>query len=263
MTRTSTQAQEDAAHPSPRKRQPDNTLLAVGSRIRAERVGRGIGVRELARQLECSPSHVSQVERGIVEPSISLLIGIASRLGISMESLFAGQLHPPADNREDPESARFILHAESRQEIRIRSGVTAQLLLPRPETGLDFCEYVYEPQGASTEDKSLIRHPGREYGVILEGSLKVQIGFEEFTLRAGDSIALESGLPHRFWNDGNIPAKAVWVSTRLLSRTAPIATTPDPDRRALRARGPEAGAAAPLRPPLTARTLPPTLASQR
>jgi transcriptional regulator with XRE-family HTH domain len=187
-------------------------------RLRSAREARGRGVRELARQVGCSAGHISQVERGIVEPSVSLLIAIVAHLGVTMESIFGEEFtaEPHEQGETNPlrpgTSHRYIRSRHERQEIHLRSGVRAQLLLPTPEDGLDFCEYVYEPHASTVEDGALIRHPGREYGVVLEGNLNVQINFHQFVLHAGDSIALDSGLPHRYWNDSSEPVRAVWVT---------------------------------------------------
>ena len=64
--------------------------------------------------------------------------------------------------------------------------------------------------GASTTDRSLIRHQGREYGYIISGTLGVQIGFQEHVLSPGDSIAFDSTTPHRLFNVGDEPVHAIW-----------------------------------------------------
>jgi len=58
---------------------------------------------------------------------------------------------------------------------------------------------------------SLSHHEGREFGFILEGELVIELGFESHTLKAGDSIILESTTPHRLINKGAQPMRAVWV----------------------------------------------------
>ena len=61
----------------------------VGERIRAARQNIGMSVRELARRIDVSASHVSQVERGNASFSVRALYTVAGVLGISMDSLFA------------------------------------------------------------------------------------------------------------------------------------------------------------------------------
>jgi quercetin dioxygenase-like cupin family protein len=71
-------------------------------------------------------------------------------------------------------------------------------------------------------------HGGREYGYVTSGTLGVQVGFEEYELGPGGSIAFDSSSPHRLWTIGDEPVHAVWV---VIGREAdPRAhTTPPPE----------------------------------
>ena len=50
----------------------------LGPRLRAIRLRRGVGLRELARRLELSPSSISQIETGKMRPSVRTLYALAS-----------------------------------------------------------------------------------------------------------------------------------------------------------------------------------------
>ena len=114
------------------------------------------------------------------------------------------------------------------------------MLIPAVEDGFEFVEYVYEVGGHDGDD--FFRRNGWEYGLVLEGRLEGAIGFAEFELEAGDSIAFDSSAPHRFWNAGDVPARAVWVWHNLdgrgTTRPATIRATRrrSHDRRRTRAR---------------------------
>jgi uncharacterized cupin superfamily protein len=54
-------------------------------------------------------------------------------------------------------------------------------------------------------------HEGREFGLMLEGELVVELGFDAYTLRPGDSIIFDSTTPHRLTNRGAQPMRALWV----------------------------------------------------
>jgi quercetin dioxygenase-like cupin family protein len=69
---------------------------------------------------------------------------------------------------------------------------------------------VYEVGGASSEDGTLMRHPGREYGYVIRGRLAVQIAFDTHELGPGDGVAFDSTTPHRLSNIGEEPVHAVW-----------------------------------------------------
>ena len=64
-------------------------LSILGPRLRARREEQGIGLRELARRLNMSPSALSQLETGKTSPSVSTLRAIAAELGISLDELFS------------------------------------------------------------------------------------------------------------------------------------------------------------------------------
>jgi len=70
-------------------------------------------------------------------------------------------------------------------------------------------EINYTPGSMSGINMS--HHEGREFGLILAGELVVELGFETYTLREGDSIIFESTVPHRLINKSHQTMRAVWV----------------------------------------------------
>lgn len=181
-----------------------------------------MSVRELARRVEVSPSHVSQVERGLAKFSVRTLYSVVNELGVSMDSLFddASATAPVQDlatpavspGAEDPLEARgIVLRAHSRPTIPLAGGTRWERLTPRPESGAEFIEVIYPPvQEADLQAVSFARHASREYGVVISGTLTVQVGFEKSELGPGDSIAFDSMIPHRFWNETADEVRCVW-----------------------------------------------------
>jgi transcriptional regulator with XRE-family HTH domain len=64
-------------------------LDALGALIRAQRVTAGLSLRELAERTKVSNAYLSQIERGLHEPSITVLGAIAAALDVSLEGLLA------------------------------------------------------------------------------------------------------------------------------------------------------------------------------
>ncbi len=64
-------------------------LSALGAFIRAHRSTAGLSLRDLAERTRVSNAYLSQVERGLHEPSITVLRAIADALGVPLESLLA------------------------------------------------------------------------------------------------------------------------------------------------------------------------------
>jgi uncharacterized cupin superfamily protein len=77
------------------------------------------------------------------------------------------------------------------------------------EAGAEFLEITYAP--GATSGANMSHHEGREFGLILEGELVVELGFDTYTLRPGDSIIFDSTTPHRLTNQGAQPMHALWV----------------------------------------------------
>ncbi|MGZ8717080.1 MAG: helix-turn-helix domain-containing protein, partial [Gaiellaceae bacterium] len=92
--------------------------VALGKRLRGERTERGISLRELARRLDVSPSLVSQIETGKIQPSVRTLYAMVSELGVSLDDVFgsdSGRLQPDGP----PGSAR---KAGARQSVADSGG---------------------------------------------------------------------------------------------------------------------------------------------
>ena len=90
----------------------------------------------------------------------------------------------------------------------------------------------YEVGGASSPEDAYQRHAGHEWGYVLTGSLQVRIGFEEFVLGPGDAISINSTIPHRLANIGDVP-----VDRDLVRAGARPVRRPDAHRRAPHAAG--------------------------
>jgi transcriptional regulator with XRE-family HTH domain len=186
-------------------------LEAIGDRLREAREQRGLSQRKLAQRLGLSPSLISQLESGQTRPSVGTLYSIVTELDISLDSVIRGGDDVRAtDVVADTDGASPVVRRHERQTLDLDSGVRWEELSTISEEGVDFLRATYQVGGASTPDESLMRHHGREYGYIISGTLGIQIGFKEYTLEAGDSIAFDSERPHRLFNKGDVPVDAIW-----------------------------------------------------
>ena len=107
--------------------------------------------------------------------------------------------------------APVVIRAADRSRLRLDTGVTWERLASPDTEALDFMDVVYDVGGTSSRDGTLMRHNSVEVAVLLTGTLDVQVGFDIHHLEPGDSIALDSTIPHRLWNPGDVPARAVWL----------------------------------------------------
>jgi transcriptional regulator with XRE-family HTH domain/uncharacterized cupin superfamily protein len=213
---------------------------AIGEKLRAVRQEREMSLRELANKAEVSASMLSQIETGKVFPSVRSLYTIANALGVSVDYFFpeqdnnrvwpngtggdtqhamtASELRDAALNGAAVLDKEFVsqtrssspmVQATARPTIELNGGVTWSRLTALAENGAEFLEITYAPGAMSGANMS--HHEGREFGLILEGELVIELGFESYALKKGDSIIFESTVPHRLINKSAETTRAVWV----------------------------------------------------
>ena len=86
----------------------------VGSFIRAQRQMANLSLRELSAMAEVSNPYLSQVERGLSEPSARVLKSIAQALNLSAEVLFAQAGLMPASIQPDDDATETALRVDPR-----------------------------------------------------------------------------------------------------------------------------------------------------
>ena len=205
----------------------------LGPRLRLVRGSRQLSVRELARRVGCSASLISQIERGVSVPSVGVLYSLATELGSSLDYLLFGSGAGPdgvpaveagptveaeaaaaAGPRPTPAGVGappIVQRGCGRRIIDLASGVRWERLTPQSEAMTDFLEVIYSPGGHSTDERRPLRHDGREYGLIISGTLQANVGFESYELGPGDSIAFDSSTPHEYLNKTGDYVQAIWV----------------------------------------------------
>jgi len=198
----------------------------VGHRLRAERERLGIGLRELARRVGVSPSLVSQIELDRVNPSVSTLYAIVTELGMTMSDVFGERGRERVVQRGDG----LAESPDTRRVINLASGVRWERLARESDGDVEFLYVVYPVGAESCPEDALTTHGGREYGYVSSGTLGVQVGFEEYELGSGGSIAFDSSSPRRLWTIGDEPVHAIWVviGREPDARTAVTASAPPP-----------------------------------
>jgi quercetin dioxygenase-like cupin family protein len=150
---------------------------------------------------------LSQIENGRTQPSVATLYALVSRLSVSLDELLSGGTAVP---RSEPGSASPIVTASDRAVLVMESGVTWERLTAGADPLVEALLVTYPPGSSSSSDGGLMRHAGREYGLLLSGRLTVRLGFETFTLEPGSSVSFDSTIPHAYLNEGDEAATGVW-----------------------------------------------------
>lgn len=166
-----------------------------GLRIRALRMELGMTLTQLASETRLSEGMISQVERGITDPSLETLRKISRVLRVPLFQLF---------DQEDAAPGRATV-LRKKDQVRISSPATSITYL-RQSQGygqLEVLRGTLAPGGASSMEPW--SHPAEECVVVISGSLEIEIQDERIPLEPGDSCHFDSTLPHRLVNTSNKP----------------------------------------------------------
>ncbi len=194
---------DSAPIPAEDERPGSEADVRVGRRVRALRLERGLSITEAAQKAGISVGALSQIERGITSLRVRTLWPLAAALEIAPHVLL--------DDGGDKASDLYVVRADSRRNVPVRSeGITKELLSP-PGAVLTGLVVKVEP-GAGTGAVPYA-HEGHEVGLVTRGEIELLIDAVIYRLKAGDSFAFKSTLPHSFRNLGSEPAEIIWVNT--------------------------------------------------
>lgn len=163
-------------------------------RIRKLRAERGMTIAELAEAAEVSTALISQVERGVTDPSLATLRQIAKVLSVPLFDLF---------QQGSPESAVTVIKRGEESTITSPNGDASYARKSVPHGQVEVLRGELRPGGVSHAEPW--SHPAEECVVVVDGSLVAEVDGETYRLAEGDSCYFDSRLPHRLVNESDRP----------------------------------------------------------
>jgi transcriptional regulator with XRE-family HTH domain len=179
-----------------------NTRELLAARIRELRQARGMSITALAKQAGITGAMVSQVERGVTNPSVATVARIATVLGVSVAEIF--QVEHPKEMVVRPGDRRKIVYpnADIVDEI-ISSDPTHQLLVLECRIG--------PMQGSETQMPSL--GAAVEFVLVISGTLEITVGGQTYVLNDRDTLTFDGRQQHTFFNHTDTDVRLIWVTS--------------------------------------------------
>lgn len=169
--------------------------MLLGPRIRQLRRAQGLTLQALGRETGLTHAFLSQVERGIAQPSLRTLGRITSVLGVTIASLLQlpdQEGGPRLTRLADPDSKTFS------------SGDGSLRMTLLTGTGNNLQAFMADGRLPPMEIAS---HPGEELVVSLEGRLEIGVDGTTYPLEAGDALVFDGSLPHEYRTVGHAQAR--------------------------------------------------------
>ncbi len=157
----------------------------VGKTIRDLRKQNGLNIADIAERTNLTISHVSQVERGIANPSLSTLNKISNALGVHIARLF----------HEIPGKFSVVRASDRKKIFYDSAGSYIELLAgghDQETVGVYFSHYIGKKLG-----QELVPHEGKEVFYVMKGEMEVHLEADVVRLKQGDSLFFDSNIPHK------------------------------------------------------------------
>lgn len=171
--------------------------MELGRRIRILRTQLDLTLEDLARRTGVSRTMLSDIERGVRNPTIKVVCQIAEGLNCTVSQLLGEQ---------PSESETILLIRQNERQVLLdpQTGIERHHLCPAfLRRGLEVVLYIIPPRQIGSFPP---HHSGVvEHITIIRGQVKCRLNQWEETLMEGDSLYFHANITHDFYNPGPEP----------------------------------------------------------
>lgn len=194
----------------------EDEKMGVGQQLKALRKANNITISEVAEKTELSVGFLSNLERDQTSPTIDVLHKICNALNITLNDV----LNIDGKNNQDTENTNHVNVDESIVRVDDR-----RLIFREDNGGLSYSSMTkgktdFKVSAMSINDDKLhvfAKHDHDELGIIVAGSLELQIEGRSHYLYPGDSIYIKADTMHAGKKFSEEPCLSYWtkLSTEL------------------------------------------------
>jgi len=182
--------------------------IRVGGKVAQIREARQLSVEQLAERSDLPEELVQQIEDGDFLPSLTPLIKLGRALGVRLGTFLddAEQLGPIVNRKGQLTTAvRFA------GKSRASTGELDFHALAQGKSGRNMEPFLIDLLSGTDQAFPLSTHEGEEFMYVLEGRVEVCYGKNRHLLDEGDSIYLDSIVPHHVHAYGDATARLLAV----------------------------------------------------
>ncbi|MGO1043002.1 helix-turn-helix domain-containing protein [Clostridioides difficile] len=173
---------------------------SIGRKLTLCRKKQNISIKDLSKLIKVTPSLISQIEKGSVNPSINFLKSISNALNVPLITFFI----PPIDNSE------LVVRNNLRKIVILpeSENILYEMLSNNPFNKFEFAIMNLTPKSYCKEKNG---HAGDEVAYILKGSVELSLEDDIFELNEGDSVKIPFGMRHRWGNPNEVESKVIYI----------------------------------------------------
>ncbi|WP_299329530.1 XRE family transcriptional regulator [Parasphingopyxis sp.] len=221
----------------------------IGPQIKRHRLAGKMSLQDVADRTGISVSTLSKIENNIVKLSYSRMITISEAIGINLTELVSGS--QDVDSQPVVTARRSVTWAGQGAITETKNYIYEYL-------NTDISNKHMVPTIATVKPRSLEEygelavHRGEEFVIILEGVAELHTEhYEPLRMEKGDSVYIDSTMPHAMISLSDEPARILFVCTHAIRKDAwessAVETQAKPKRRGKKPNGKVGKEAAPSR----------------
>ncbi|GGI65195.1 MerR family transcriptional regulator [Enterococcus alcedinis] len=174
--------------------------IDIGKKIEKYRKEKEYSMRELSRITGITPSMLSQIERGLANPSIQTLKTLSKALNVPIFYFFL----------EENRTENLIVRHNERRNISV-GDITYELLSPDLSGELETI-IMTVPSNTLSSD-SPIGHKGEEIAYVMEGKIVLYLEETKYILEVGDTVKIPPFMNHKWENNTDQAVKIIFSVT--------------------------------------------------
>lgn len=177
--------------------------INVGQKILEYRKSKKLNIKDLASLTGVTSSLLSQIERGLANPSLNTLKTISKVLEVPLFSFFTTSVS----------TKELVVKADKRKKMILpeREDILYELLSPDLSGSIELVIMKLTPSSSSSEE--LLEHEGEEVSFVLEGKVNLFLDSSVIVLDTGDSVRIPRGMKHKWQNIYDTDAKVIFAIT--------------------------------------------------
>lgn len=177
--------------------------INIGEKILEYRKLKDYSIKDLSDKSGVTSSMLSQIERGLANPSINSLKSIAKALEVPIFNFFISPL----------DTSSLLVRSNQRKKMTLADNddFIYELLSPNTRGAIGMMLMTLSPGSSSSAD--LMDHPGEEEAFVKKGQVELYLHDQVIVLEEGDSIRILPHMSHRWHNPFKTEAQVVFAVT--------------------------------------------------
>ena len=178
-------------------------IAALATLIHDLRKHKKFTLKQLADKMGRSVGFLSQVERGLSQPTVADLTAISETLGVPTTYFY---------RQPKPQQLPWVTRPDERRTLFFANGITDILVSPKMGSAFSMLESILQA-GANSGERPMT-DSSEQGGYVIEGQLTLWLDDDDpVTLNAGDSFQYDSHTRCRYANLTEHVTRVLWVYT--------------------------------------------------